>query len=213
MDDKPLEGDKKEEVKQDPSDTLTPDHPRFKEVIAEKNELKNEVENLRSELSEVKEQIAARQEQTGEDELTSDEQVALERIERNLKAKGYVKKEDMQSELRVERKAREYERLSEKYDGKNGLPKFVADDVAIYAKRHGFDDLERAYKDMHFDVRVELEAKRRLEGKNPPTSEQPTGGDRDGDKERLTGDDISNMSDAEYEEKRADLLSSIKPKK
>lgn len=80
---------------QDPSDKMTPDHPRFKEVYNEAKESKAKVTQLESELAELRQKISERQVATGDSEFTEEEEKALERIEKGLAKRGFVKKEEL----------------------------------------------------------------------------------------------------------------------
>jgi predicted RNase H-like nuclease (RuvC/YqgF family) len=188
---------------QDPSDALTPEHPRFKQVIAENHELKGTLEDMKAEMAELRNSIVNKQD-SGEE--TDEEEIALRKIERRMEEK-FAKKED----LSADRQALQFDRLSEKYNGSNGYPKFVPVDVVAYAKRNGFgSNYESAYKQMHFDTIVSVEASRK--GKiEVPTSERPTGGERSTESTTLTPQDISKMSDEEYLKNRDKILNAIKP--
>lgn len=188
----------------DPSDKLTPEHPRFKEVLERAKSAEGKVEELQRQLDEISQRVDQRYQDTGDDELTADEIAWLNRVDRGLKAKGYV----TQEELRAERKAMEYEKLSGKYNGSNGLPKFDVAEVEAHAKRNGFSNLEKAYKDLHFDAFVQVEAKRTTP--NPPSSERPGGGDRDVRSTEFTPEAIAAMDDITYERNREKILASIK---
>lgn len=204
----PLQPDNKQiEDKKNPSDNLTPDHPRFREVVAEKNQLKETVGFLQQQLDEMKEQIAAKQVNRSDNQIDPEEEAALERIASKLRQKQvFVTKDD----LSTEKQALEYERLSDKYPGGAGKsPKFDPIEVQTYAKRNGFSNLEKAYKDMHFDALVQLEAKRQTP--TPPDSERADGRVRQSPENAVTPDDIKNMSDEEYEEKRASILAALRP--
>lgn len=203
---------KLDEVKtEDPSDKLTPDHPRFKEVLNRAKESEGKVAELEQKLAQLQEQIAARQERTGDDDFTEEELKALARIEKGLASRGFVRKDDLQSESFQIKLERQFERLNEKYDGTNGLPKFVADEVYAYAKKKGMtDDLESAYKLLNLDTIVEVEAKKRSNGLKPPTSERPTSGDRQGANLEVSPTDIAEMSDEDWEKKRIQILQSLK---
>jgi hypothetical protein len=208
----PLQPDNKQEqdnqTKSDPSDNLTPDHPRFKEVVAEKNELKQTVNQLQSQMEELRQSISTRQSREDDDSLTYEEQQALDRIDRGLKAKGYLTEEDLRSRNRAEN----YKSLTKEYDGKNGLPKFVPIEVEAHAKANGYgDNLLAAYRDMHFDAIVQQESKRSANQPEVPTSEKPASGQRGNvANTEFTPEAISQMSDEEYERNREKILGSIR---
>lgn len=189
------------EVK-DPSDNLTPEHPRFKQVIAENHELKQSIEEMKSQMADLKSSIQDKQD-TGED--TDQEELALRKIERRMSEK-FASRED----LKAEREAITFDKLSGRYDGSNGYPKFVPVDVVAYAKRNGYGaNYEAAYKDMHFDAIVST---KRGETLRPPTSEKPTGGEKQGETDTIALEDIANMSDQEYEKNRDKILQAARPK-
>lgn len=189
---------------QDPSDRLTPEHPRFKEVIAKNHELEGTIGNLQSQIEELKSSINNKQD-SGED--TDVEEQALRKIERRMEEK-FARKED----LSADRQALQFERLSDKYNGKNGYPKFVPVDVVAYAKRNGYgNNTEAAYRQMHFDTIVQIEAKK-AGTVQVPTSEKPGGGERQQEGTQLTPQDIGQMSPEEYMNNRDKILQATRPK-
>lgn len=196
---------------EDPSDKLTPDHPRFKEVLNRAKESEGKVAELEQKLADLQQQITARQEKTGEDDFTEEELKALARIERGLAMKGFVRKDELESSTFQTKLERQFDRLNEKYDGSNGMPKFVADEVYAYAKKRGLEsDLESAYKLKNYDSIIEYEAKKRSQGFTPPTSEKPTSSNKSGISNEVSPTDIASMSDAEWEQKREQILRSLK---
>lgn len=206
------EGTDTRDQKEDPSDKLTPDHPRFKDVLNERNTFRSENENLRKELEETKNQIVDRQERTGELELTPEEQASLDRIDKGLRARGFV----TESELQVQQNTETLRRLGERYTGKDGLPKFDRADIVAHAKKNGFgNNFEAAYRDMHFDAIVDHEAKAREKAPQPPTGEKPSrsAADGQGPTKKLTRAEIAEMSDEEYEKYREGLLQAVKPQR
>lgn len=201
----------KPEVKVDPSDQLTPEHPRFKEVVAENHELKGKLGELETKMTELQEQITARQDKTGDEDLTDDEEKALDRIAAGLARKGKIVTPE---ELRRERQAMQYEKLSERYDGSDGNPKFNAADVQAFAKKKGINDLEDAYFLLNRTAISQVEARKLSKTPDAPTTEKATGKtDKEAPKDALTSDDIANMSDEEYEQNRARILGAVKPKR
>lgn len=196
---------------QDPSEKMTPDHPRFKEVYNEAKESKAKVTQLETELAELRQQVSSRQEKTGDSEFTDEEEKALERIEKGLAKRGFVKKEELHAESFQLRLEKEFQRLNEKYDGKDGEPKFVADEVFAYAKRKGMqNDLEGAYRLMNYDTLIDVEIRKRAKGLQPPTSERPTSGTKVAANLNVTTEDIANMSDVEWEAQREKILQGLR---
>lgn len=195
------------EVSKDPSDQLTPEHPRFKEVVAEKNQLREEIGELKAEMQRLQERVSERQETQDDDSLTREEELALERIDKNLRQRGYVTKNDLEADKEGEKLTS----LQGKYNGSDGLPKFVPDEVVIHAKKNGYGrNYEAAYKDMHFDAIVQVAQRR--PNLQVPDSEKPTGGERKPATGEFTKEDIAKMSDAEYEANREKILSTVRPR-
>lgn len=205
--DAPLQSDQNQE---DPSDKLTPDHPRFKQVVEKLHQSEKTNEDLQQRLADLEERISKRQERTGDDEMDESEKAALDKIERQLKARGYVTQDVLTEKQRVERMAYDFDRYSNKYDGANGYPKFVAADVAAHMKKKGIDDMEEAYFSLHRPAIIEVEAKK-LAGKPiVPTSEKPSGGTREQPVTEVTPEQIAQMSDQDYEKYRENLLAGFK---
>lgn len=197
--------------KSDPSDTLTPEHPRFKQVIEKLHEKDQTIDQLKAEMEELKSEIKNRQASENTNVVSPEEQAALDKIDREFKKRGYVTKTELEEQTRVEKRASTLTSLSKEYDGKNGYPKFVADDVVTYARKNGFgDNYAAAYRDMHFDAIVQVNSRR--QGVQVPGSEYPSGGERNAPNLGISADDISKMSDAEYEKNRDKILSAIRPR-
>jgi hypothetical protein len=214
--DAPLQPDQTEDKgkdTQDPSDALTPDHPRFKDVIRENHDLKSSVETLQSQLKDLEARIDTRQEESGDDNLTSDEKEALEKIDRQLKQKGYLTRAEFQQEQRTSQLANDFSYLADRIDGTDGNPKFVPEDVAVYAEENDFPlsrkGLVAAYKEMHSDTIISNEAKKLAGKPTPPDSERPTGRDHQMGTE-FTPEKIAEMSPEEYEKHRTKILASFK---
>jgi TolA-binding protein len=189
-----------------PSDALTPEHPRFKEVIKERNELREQIESLRSEINQIKNNSINN---SGESGLSAEEEKAIALLEKELARRGFARIDDVKANSNAEKRAIKLETLGEKYNGSNGLPAFDSVEVISYAKENGFgDNYEQAYKSMHFDAIVSHEAKKRS-SVNPPSSERPSGGDRSFET-GLSVDHIKSMSPAEYEKSRLDILRKLR---
>ena len=197
--------DKGSEDKKEPSDNLTPEHPRFKQVIEQNHTLKGEVEGLKTELQSLKESIDTRQEATGDDDLTAEEVASLEKIDKQLRKRGYVTQEIIEKDRRIDKRAQQFERLSEKFDGKNGYPKFKADEVATHAVKMGTEDMNVAYRDLHFDAIVDVEAKKRLRAPDPTRSEEPTSTEREVSG-NLTPAKIAAMDDQDWAENEDKIM-------
>lgn len=196
--------------KEDPSDKLTPDHPRFKDVLTRAKSAEEKAAELEARLLELETNSHKNTTRDSEDdeELSEEELRSLIKIERELSKRGFV----TQDSLRVEKNASTLRKLGEKYDGKAGLPKFDRTEVVAYAKSKGFgDNYEAAYRDMHYDTILEQEALKRAKAPTAPLTEKPTAGAENSGKKRFTREDIGKMNDEEYAKYRSGLLAAIKP--
>lgn len=190
-----------EESSGDPSDKMTPDHPRFKQVLERAKRAEGDVAKLQEQLAELQEKIEARTSKSDSDDLNYEEEQALERIYSALKAKkGIMTAEEFRRNQEAEKRETMLNKLEGEYTGKNGYPKFDRDDVIAHAKANGFgSNYAAAYRDLHFDALVEVESKRRLSP--PPESEKPGVQERK-IAEGLTLEKINSMSPSEYAQNR-----------
>lgn len=150
---------------------------RFDEVVRERNELRELKARIESERME-QERLAS---------MTPDE---AEREQQMKVAKDALKKvglvdqdtvKQMVEQRLQEDKMRnwfvsEMNRLESTYNGKDGMPKFVPQDVAKYMDTMGINDPEVAYKAMNVDAIVEARAKA---SKGTAYSERSTGGTKE----------------------------------
>lgn len=217
LNDAPLQSNQEEDKgevtpKQDPSDNLTPDHPRFKQVLEDNKEFRIQNEQLQQKLEAIEAKISQRQQETGIEELTPEEASAIEKIDHQMKARGYMTKDEFQQELRVEKVAGNISRLAERHNGQDGMPKFVPEEVVAYAKANGYgDNLDAAYNSMHFDTIVAIKAKKMSNTPQAPDSEKPTGGEeRNAPGLEITPETIASMDDSEWAQKGPDILAAIK---
>ena len=149
------------------------------EVFREKNE------KLRAAEAELAEFKAKQEESQRLAAMTPDElaqQQQLEVAKETLKKLGFVTREEQQRIMQEEKAANmfisECNRLEGKYDGSDGMPKFVATEVAAYmdelAKTGQFiSDPETAYKLKHLDQIAEIKAKQQ---RSSTYSEKQQGG-------------------------------------
>ena len=148
---------------------------RLDEVIAERNELRQKMQEVERQKAE-QERLA---------NMTPDEKYQAEQLEvakQTLQKLGFVTKEE-QERMAQEQKAAnmlisECNRLEGKYDGSDGMPKFVATEVAAYmdevAKTGQFiSDPETAYKLKNLDQIAEAKAKQQ---RSSTYSEKQQGG-------------------------------------
>ena len=202
----------------DPSESLTENHPRFKEVIAERNAereknraYESSISELKQEMEELKSRVGQRQEATGNMTLTSEEEAQMAQVDKLLEQRGYVKKDQLNETERVTKRAILLDRLTDKYNGTNGLPAFDQGEVLAHAKRNGFseENLEKAYRDLHYDAFVKAEARKLTQNAAIPESEKPTGADRQFDS-KFTPGHIDTMPVEDWEKNRNTILGRMK---
>jgi len=150
-------------------------YERFTEVNEKAKKYEAELAELRRQQEE-----AQRLATMSPDELAQQQQ--LEVAKETLKKLGFVTKEEQERILQEEKAANmfisECNRLEGKYDGKDGMPKFVATEVAAYmdelAKTGQFvSDPETAYKLKNLDQIAEAKAKQQ---RSSTYSEKQQGG-------------------------------------
>jgi hypothetical protein len=157
------------------TETKSIPYDRFAEVNERAKKYEAELAELRAKQQEA-ERLAA---------MTPDEQAQQQQLEvakETLKKLGFVTKEEQQKIMQEEKAANmfisECNRLEGKYDGSDGMPKFVATEVAAYmdelAKTGQFvSDPETAYKLKHLDQIAEAKAKQQ---RSSTYSEKQQGG-------------------------------------
>lgn len=150
-------------------------YDRFAEVNEKAKKYEAELAELRAKQEE-SQRLAA---------MTPDEQAQQKQLEvakETLKKLGFVTKEEQQKIMQEEKAANmfisECNRLEGKYDGKDGMPKFVATEVAGYMDelaRAGqyISDPETAYKLKNLDQIAEIKAKQQ---RSSTYSEKQQGG-------------------------------------
>lgn len=176
------------------------------EALSKLSGLEEEVESLKSlkdEIAELRESVNKKNEDDSE-AFTKEEEDALEKIDKGLKGRGYVTKEELQELRRIDTRSNEVNRLSDKYKKGSGFPEFKTDEVLVYAKKKGFgDNLEAAYRDLHWEAIKQVYSKGG--GIEPPDSEKPTGGEREKGTQTTTSQ-ILEMDPNEYEKNRDSIF-------
>lgn len=110
-------------------------YDRFESVVKTKQQLEAELAELRANRSTAP--------------VGDQEQVIKQQLDKYLSDMGYVKKEVLE-EKEADRKLEEsIKSLSQKYDGKDGRPKFDREKALQYAADNLIGNLEVAYKQMH----------------------------------------------------------------
>jgi hypothetical protein len=150
-------------------------YERFTEVNEKAKKYEAELAELRRQQEE-----AQRLATMSPDELAQQQQ--LEVAKETLKKLGFVTKEEQERILQEEKAANmfisECNRLEGKYDGKDGMPKFVATEVAAFmdelaSKGQYISDPETAYKLKYIDQIAEAKAKQQ---RSSTYSEKQQGG-------------------------------------
>lgn len=216
---------KSEEVHEEPVDQVTEDvseqmipKARLDKVIEQRekaleelNSLKEKVETidaLKEEIENLKQSVTRKDD--ANDTFTKEEEDALSRIDKGLRSRGYLTKEEFEEQRRIEFRNSEINRLSSKYVKGSGYPEFKPEEVLVYAKKRGFgDNLESAYRDMHWEAITQMIAKKGISEIEPPDSEKPIGGDR----QKATGlstSEIAEMDINEYEKSRNDIMTKFR---
>lgn len=110
-------------------------YDRFESVVKTKQQLEAELAELRT--------------NRGTEQPSNQEQLIKQQLDKYLSDMGYVKKEVLE-EKEADRKLEEsIKSLSQKYDGKDGRPKFDREKALQYAADNLIGNLEVAYKQMH----------------------------------------------------------------
>jgi hypothetical protein len=191
---------------------------RMDRVIEQREAFKSKLEESTSKLTSLEETVKKLQESIESQNkansgvaFTDEEKQALDKIDKGLRERGYVTREEQEAMARIQNRNAELTRLTDKYKKGTGYPVFKADEVMIYAEKKGFgDNLEAAYRDLHFDAFIQAELDRTQgTGTQPPDSEKPIGGARDA-ATQVTRKAIAEMTPAEYEQHRESLLKQFK---
>jgi len=110
-------------------------YDRFESVVKNKQELERQLAELRT--------------NRGTAPAGDQEQVIKQQLDRYLSDMGYVKKEVLEEKEADRQLEDNIKSLSQKYDGKDGRPKFEREKALQYAADNLIGNLEVAYKQMH----------------------------------------------------------------
>lgn len=181
----------------------TPEHPRFQDVIRQRNEEREKNEKLESRLRELEEKIEKRQTSEGKssDDFSPEELEALDKIRRGL---GIDK---IQEDFHINTRAQKL-RDVKSFARRHKYPKPNEGELIAYAKERGYgENYDAAYRDMYGDDIIRIEAQKY--NINPVDSEKPTGGSREfkTEADRTT---IADMTPDEWAEKGPGIMSSFK---
>lgn len=105
----------------------------------------------------------------------------MEQADKALRELGYVKSSDaanmVQNAVALELAKRDFvskmQSLSDKYNGADGGPKFVPEEIAAYMDQTGITDPEKAYREKHLEELVDKTVKERKRGVYAEKGGQP----------------------------------------
>lgn len=110
-------------------------YDRFESVVKNKQQLEAELAELRANRSTAP--------------VGDQEQVIKQQLNKYLADLGYVRKEELAEKEADKQLESDIKSLSQKYDGKDGRPKFDREKALQYAADNLIGNLEVAYKQMH----------------------------------------------------------------
>jgi vacuolar-type H+-ATPase subunit I/STV1 len=217
----PLKSEESEDPKKDAEGVKDEDgqmvpKSRMDKVIEQREDFKAKYEentekltSLEDTVKELQEKIDKKEENKS-DAFTREEEDALSKIDRGLKQRGYLTKAELEELRSIDARNNEINRLQGKYHKGSGYPEFKTDEIMVYAAKKGFgNNLEAAYRDMHWEDITQIIAQKKGEGLEPPDSEKPTGADRPKQTE-LTGEQVKEMTPAEWNEKGPSIMEKFK---
>jgi hypothetical protein len=189
---------------------------RLDKTIEQREAYKAELETTKEELSSIKDEIASLKELVTKTEtkdsptFTQEEESALEKIDKGLKQRGYMTRAEVEEMERIKSRNSEIVRLQSTYKKGTGFPPFEADKVMVYAKQKGFgDNLEAAYRDLHWEAISTAIAKGQSPNMEPPDSEKPTGSNQTVPV-GITREKIAEMDVSEWNQKGASIMDKFK---
>ena len=154
---------------------------RVKKILRDLNEYKSKVTQQAQQDSgwaERQYQQPVQQTTTAPDEV--------ERAYKTLQDKGMATRDDLYALVGQIRTERDHERLAEKYDGSDGLPRYDRMEVEDYMNRSNMrGNPEAAFRDMYFDEFVDS-GKKQMKRKPAYTTEKPTASSQTARNEPMT---------------------------
>jgi hypothetical protein len=179
----PIESSEKTEITEEAVQDSTKAISEAKSIPYDRfTEVNEKAKKYEAELAELR---AKQQEAERLANLTPDEKYQQEQLEvakETLKKLGFVTKEEQEAMAKEQKAANmfisECNRLEGKHDGSDGMPKFVATEIAEYmdelaSKGQYVSDPETAYKLKHLDQIAEIKAKQQ---RSSTFSEKQQGG-------------------------------------
>lgn len=140
------------------STSKTVPYERLQEVINSKNELKGEIDRLRAEFA----QIQQNKVEKPTDPPNPQEETIKQQLDKYLKELGYVSKQELEQKEADRQLEQSINTLANKYNGKDGKPKFEKAKVLEFAQQNLIGNLEVAYKQMHEAELIDFAVKQAL---------------------------------------------------
>lgn len=141
-------------------------YDRFAEVISTNKQLKEEITKIRESLETTQAPI---------EKVDPGVQQQEQLIREQLKKMGFVSKEEI-AQIESDRKLEgTINSLAEKYNGKDGRPKFNKVEILEFARDKGILDLEAAYKVKNHDLLMDHAIKQAQTNTRPVKSESSDG--------------------------------------
>lgn len=138
---------------------------RIREILKERNELRQKV------TTQAQEDLHKVETPTREVATDDEVQAALNK----LKEHGVVTKDELEKAIgditARQETNRIHDNLEKEFDGKDGKPKYVREEVEDYARKNNIWNLRAAYRDMYFD---ELADARQVNNKKRTVTEKPS---------------------------------------
>lgn len=148
-----------ENVSTQAEEQKTVPYDRFKQVNDEFRQTSQTVQQLQQELQMIKmqQQLAQQSYQQPQAPVNQEEVQQKQAIKQQLqpfideiaKENGWVSRKEIEAQEQEKRVNAEITTMSSKYTGKDGKPAFDEKAVIKHAIDNGFNNLEKAYKDMH----------------------------------------------------------------
>lgn len=166
----------------------------LREKAKEAETLRAEIEELKKNPSNVNQsgELTAEAKREAKEAARKLDILTKDDIDDILKERGYVKKDDIDNAFTSRKIISEFDELSKKYNGSDGLPKFDQDEMVAYMERTRISDPEMAYR-MKFSKEVdEYNAQKLLEAKYPQLVTSKAGAeDKKPKKDPVTRDNMA----------------------
>lgn len=175
--------------------------PEFGRLSTESKQWQSEKQALQSQLQQYQDKKDAGTETTVDTAKARDAARKLGFVfNEDLEKTGYVKKDDLdkyydereQQKKAVEGILKSADSLEKEINGEDGRPKFQKKSVLAYAQAYGFDDLKKAYEDMHAETLESWKQSQIEQGKQPGLKTIKTsGGIKEPKPVKITDDNVN----------------------